>query len=122
MDLGSKYSFPVMCSKVDLCCVIKFDTDEENTCWCKQLTSLPIEAQILCRTTANTFFSPVWKSPSEEAYLGIPFHNFTASGCLFLRFSMDLIPVSISHYVYITGFQKASALISWQVLVTDRCK
>lgn len=83
MGLGSKYSFPVMCSKVNLCCVIKFDTDEENTCWCKQLASLPAEAQTLCRTSANAFFSPVGKGPSEEACLGIPFHSFTASGCLF---------------------------------------
>lgn len=83
MGLGSKYSFPVMCSKVNLCCVIKFDTDEENTCWCKQLASLPAEAQILCRTSANAFFSPVGKGPSEEACLRIPFHSFTASGCLF---------------------------------------
>lgn len=120
MGLGSKCSFPVTCSKVNLCCVIKFDTDEENTCWCKQLASLPAEAQILCRTTA--FFSPVWKGPSGEACLGVAFHSFTASGCLFLRFSTDLIPVSISHYVYVTGFQKALALISLQVLVTDRCK
>lgn len=104
MGFSSKCSFPVTCSKVNLCCVIKFDTDEENTCWCKQLVSLPTEAQILCRTSAKAFFSSVWKGPSEEACLGIPFHCFTASGCLFLRFSMDLIPVSISHYVYVIDF------------------
>lgn len=107
---------------MNLCSVIKFDTDEENTCWCKQLASLPTEAQILCRTSAKAFFSPVWKGPSEEACLGIPFHRFTASECLFLGFSMDLIPVSISYYVYVIDFQKASALISLEVLATDRCK
>lgn len=119
MGLGSKCSFPVTCSKVNLCCVIKFDADEENTCWCRQLASLPTEARTLCRTSANAFFSPVWKGPSEETCLAIPFHSFTAPGCLFLRFSMD---VSISHFVYVTDFQKASALISLQELVTDRCK